>query len=80
MCFLNTRLWYFFQRETNSSLAYAIKKQGKTEQKKGLTSHFNLCTRLCPNINTLHALICIMGNKKMSYMVKNFYIQNSVKN
>lgn len=34
MCFLNTRLWYFFQRETNSSLAYAIKKQGKTEQKK----------------------------------------------
>ena len=40
------------------------KKQGKTEQKKSLTSHFYLCTRLCPNINTLHALICITGDKK----------------
>lgn len=64
MCFLNTRLWYFFQRETNSSLAYAIKKARQNRTKKGLTSHFYLCTRLCPNINTLHALICIMGDKK----------------
>ena len=32
MCFLNTRLRYFFQRETNSSLAYATKK-AKTKQK-----------------------------------------------
>lgn len=46
MCFLNTRLWYFFQRETNSSLAYATKKARQNRTKKKFNKPFLLMYKI----------------------------------
>ena len=46
MCFLNTRLWYSFQRETNSSLAYAIKKSKAKQNKKKFNKPFLLMYKI----------------------------------